>query len=347
MSFISRLFSKSADNFMKKGDSLYDDQRFFEARGFYEDGLHFYLTKESGRETDSTAALFFSKIGQANRELAKTNIVEAEHAIGRGAVSKAVEHLELALSLTDDATLCATCKKMLASLSDASVETPRPEPAHVPKLGCGACGSTGQSEQFDVSNDENNLSRQDHYELLIRQMPDEMYRRYAGLGNDFIDLYLTANRDEHEKALNLLEEWYKGSDEDIYWYEKGMMLHRLGSAGESEVCLRNASRCNTANPLPRLSLALLFCETRRLDEAAEQLDAMISEGMIVEQSLMLRGDVSVLAGDTEGAIERYGKLLSTPYARPAAERLHELLINTGRKQEAAVVYKKYLGGCQH
>jgi len=347
MSFISRLFSKSADGFMKKGDSLCNDQRFFEARGLYEDGLQYYLSKESGKETDSTAAVFLSKIGLANRELAKANIAEAEHAIGRGNVSKAVEHLELALSLTDDATLCAATKRMLASLDDCSAEVARPEPSHVPELGCGGCGTTGENKQFDASNNEVGLPRQDHYELLIRQLPEEMYRRYAELGDNFIDVYLTANHDEHEKALNLLEEWYKGSDEDIYWYERGMILHRLGSVGESEVCLRNASRCNAANPLPRLGLALLLCEIQRLDEAAEQLDAMISEGMIVEQALMLRGDVSLLAGDTEGAIERYGKLLSTPYTRPAAERLHELLINSGRKQEAAVVYKKYLGGCQH
>jgi tetratricopeptide (TPR) repeat protein len=347
MSFISRLFFKNTDGFLKKGDSLFSDQRFFEARRFYEDGLHFYLGKDCGKETDSTAALFRSKIAQANRELAGVNIAEAEHAIGRGDVSKAVEHLELALSLTDDVVLRAASEKLLTTLVDHPTEAAKSDLFSSPIIGCGACDSTEQDMLPATSGEETGLSRQDYYDLLIRQLPAGMYARYADLGDNFINLYLAASHDKHEKALNLLEEWYKGSDEDIYWYEKGMILHRLGNVGESEVCFRTASRCNAVNPLPRLGLALLLCEGQRLDEAAEQLDAMIAEDMIVEQALMLRGDVSMLAGDVEGAIERYGMLLSTPHTRPAAEKLYELLIRSGRKQEAAVVHKKYLGGCRH
>jgi tetratricopeptide (TPR) repeat protein len=347
MSLFSRLFSKSADGFLKKGDSFFSDQRFFEARRLYEDGLHFYLVKDNGKEADSTTALFRSKIDQANRELAGVNIAEAEHAIGRGDVSKAVEHLELALSLTDDVVLRAASEKLLAPLVDHSAEAAKTDLFSSPVIGCVACDLVGQDMQPVTSVEETALSRQDYYELLIRQLPAGMYTRYSDLGNDFLDLYLAASHDKHEKALNLLEEWYKGSDEDIYWYEKGMILYRLGNVGESEVCFRTAFRCNAVNPLPRLGLALLLCEGQRLNEAAEQLDAMIAEDMIVEQALMLRGDVSMLAGDVEGAIERYGMLLSTPYTRPAAEKLYELLIRSSRKQEAAVVHKTYLGGCRH
>ena len=109
------------------------------------------------------------------------------------------------------------------------------------------------------------------------------------LGDDFLDLYLAASSDKHEKALNLLEEWYKGSDEDIYWYEKGMILHRLGNVGESEVCFRIASRCNAVNPLPRLGLALLLCEGQRLNEAGEQLDAHDCRGYAIRTGAYVAG----------------------------------------------------------
>ncbi|NVN89545.1 MAG: hypothetical protein HXX11_02980 [Desulfuromonadales bacterium] len=346
MGLISRLFSKSTDDFFKKGDSLFSGQRYFEARSLYEDGLKFYLAKGNGSEFDSTSDLFRTKIAQSNGELARVNIGEAEHAISCGAVSKAIDHLELALSLTVDDELRNTCHKLLATLDDPAAELPPPSLLSA-QGGCGSCSATQPDRQSVSDFEEPEMSHLDHYELLIRQLPAEMFARYAGLGDEFIDFYLVASRDDHENALNLLEEWYKGTDEDIYWYEKGMMLHRLGNVEESETCFRNGVRCNSVNPLPRIGLALLLCEGHRLDEAANQLDAMIAEGMIVEQALMLRGDVSILAGDAEGAIERYGMLLTTPHARPAAEKIHELLIHSGRIQEAAVVKKKYLGGCRH
>ena len=340
MNFISRLFSKSAAGFLKKGDSLFSGQRYFEARTCFEDGLDYHLAKAQGTESDATTALFRTKIAQANTGLARINIGEAEYAISCGAVSKAVDHLELALSLTDDPGLRSTCHKMLATLDE-----PPPESYSQPN-GCASCSTMDPDRPTELHGDEPDMHRLDHYELLIRQLPAEMYRRYAVLGDEFIDVYLVASRDDHENALDLLEEWYKGSDEDIYWYEKGMILHRLGKVEESETCLRNGLRSNPANPLPHLGLALLLCESKRLEEASDQLDSMISEGILVEQSLMLRGDVSMLAGDLDGAIMRYGKLLTTPHARPAAEKLHELLIHSGREQEAAVVKKKYLVGCR-
>lgn len=346
MGLISRLFTKSADDYLKKADALFNAQRYFEARSLYQDGLDFHLAKAKGLESDSTAELFRLKIARSNGELARINVGEAEYAISCGAVAKASEHLELALSLTDDDNLRTTCQRLLATLEDQNSGSNSWNAAS-DQGGCGSCATMTTDGQSAHKVQEPDMSRSDHFELLIRQLPDEVYARYAGLEDGFIDYYLVACRDDHENALNLLEEWYKGADEDIYWYEKGMMLHRLGRVSESETCFRNGVNCKTNNPLPRLGLALLYCEGQRLDEAASQLDAMIAEGMIVEQALMLRGDVSLRAGDAEDALKQYGLLLATPYARAAAEKIHEVLIHSGRTQEAEVVKKKYLGGCRH
>jgi tetratricopeptide (TPR) repeat protein len=158
-------------------------------------------------------------------------------------------------------------------------------------------------------------------------------------------MYLAASRDDHEKALVLLNEWYKGIDADIYMYEKGMILYRLGRVTESESCFRDAILQNAANPLPRLSLALLLIDGQRLDEAGLLLDVMIADDLLPGQAHMLRGDVALLGGDLEGALNRFAMLLTTPFARQAAEKLYEILLQSGRDQEAAAVFKKYLGGC--
>ncbi|NTW90766.1 MAG: hypothetical protein HGA35_02385 [Erysipelotrichaceae bacterium] len=49
----------------------------------------------------------------------------------------------------------------------------------------------------------------------------------------------------------------------------------------------------------------------------------------------------------DGAIELYGRLLATPLAKGAAEKLSGILANTGREREATLLRKQYLAGCCH
>ena len=101
-------------------------------------------------------------------------------------------------------------------------------------------------------------------------------------------------------------------------------------------------------PLPRPGLVLLLLEGGCFDEAAELLDAMISGGMLFKQARMLRGDLHRLSGDSEGVIGCCKMLLSTSHARVAAEKPYDLLfLHAGRTREAAVLFRKYLGGCGH
>lgn len=138
MSLISRLFFKSSDDFLARGDALFSARRFFEARNHYEQGMERHL-KKGGEEHDGTVARFRARIADANRELARVNIIEAEHAIACGAAAKAMEHLELALSLTDDAGLREMGRTLLATLTVQGEGGDDPAPTL--RGGCGSCAS--------------------------------------------------------------------------------------------------------------------------------------------------------------------------------------------------------------
>jgi len=229
-------------------------------------------------------------------------------------------------------------------LKDKSNDTEELAPA----ASCSSCSHSSPDAHEAPPETDADLPVPEHYDLLIHQLPEEMYARYSSLGEDFACMFIAASRDSHQEALDLLELWYKGSDRDIYCYEKGKILHRLGRISESETCLRESIRENSHNPLPHLGLALLLIDDHRLDEAAQQLDAMIAGDIFTGQALMMRGEVFQLAGDADAAIVLYGKLLDTPLARAAAEKLHELLLESNRQPEAAHIYKRYLGNkCQH
>jgi tetratricopeptide (TPR) repeat protein len=344
MAFLARLFSKTPTDYLTKGDQLLEACSFFEARNAYEEGLQRYLDAHAAGAEDDTTTAFSTGIARANHFLAEMNIAEAECAIGRGVFAKAAEHLELAKSLTQDATLREKAEQLLTNVAENTNDTNILAPT---ASACASCSTIGAHTQVSAGCEDPDLSDGDYYDLLIRQLPGGLYDRYVALGEKFAYAYLAASRDDHAAALELLEEWYDGSSRDIYLYEQGMALHRLGSTQEAEERLLAAVADNPANPLPHLGLALLLMEGHRLDEAAQRLDGMIAAGVLPEQAMMLRGDTCRLAGDAEEAIRQYGMLLSTPFARQAAESLHDLLMQCGRHQEAGALFKRYLAGCCH
>jgi predicted negative regulator of RcsB-dependent stress response len=346
------MFSKNSDDYLTKGDRLFDAHRFYEARTLYEKGLEACRDMDGDAAGQETPALFAARITAANDSLAGLNIDEAEHAIRQGRHAKAAEHLELAQSLSNAPTVREKAERLLALLPENAAK-PTPADAAAPEAaaggGCTTCSSSSCNETgSDIPPDHPDMSREDYYDLLIRQLPEIMYKRYAQLGEKFVTLYLAASRDEHHTTLNMLEEWYQdqGSDGDIYSYEKGMILHRLGRINESEAWLRASIKQNRENPLPWLGLALLLVDTNRLGEAAGMLDHMSTQNLFREQAMMMRGEVSLMSGDSQGAIDRFAQLLTTPLARAAAEKLYAVLIQCGRQPEAAQVFKRYLGGCR-
>ena len=344
MNFLSRLFSKRTEDYLAKGDDLLASELFFDARTTFEDGLRRHLEKSAPVESDELAGMFGVRIAAANRGLASVNICEAECAIRQGLLTKAREHLELAKTLTDDAVLREKAEMLQASLQEITgVEDEQDQPSG----GCGSCASKGHGSPVDAVLEEPDMAPMDYYDLLIRQLPAEMYKRYTGLGEEFAYFYIASSKDDNENALVLLDEWCKKDHDDIYLYEKGKVLYRLGKVKPAETCFLDSIKTNNDNSLAHLGLALLFMDTGRLDEAAAQLDEMISRTMLPEQTHLLRGEVCMMAGDTAGAITIFGDLLRSPVAKPAAERLHHILLENGRHQEAVMIYKKYLGGCCH
>jgi tetratricopeptide (TPR) repeat protein len=340
MGFFSKIFSRGPEDHLAKGDGYFAAHSYYEARAAFEAGL------QSCRGDDACADIaqkLESRIRETACAMAQLNLQEAEHAIRQGILEKALEHLELAKTLTDDAVIREKADRLLADLGEKTNDTEE----LAPPPSCSSCSGHSPDTHVTASETDADLPLLEHYDLLIHQLPEEMQERYSSLGEDFACMFVAASRDGHQEALDLLEQWFNGSDRDIYCYEKGKILHRLGRVSEAESCLRAAISENSRNPLPHLGLALLLLEENRIEEAARHLDSMISDNIFAGQALMMRGEVFTLAGDTEAALQLYGKLLDTPLARAAAEKLHELLLETGRQPEAAHIYKRYLGKCQH
>ncbi len=336
MNFISRWFSKSPADLLAKGDKYLSSESYFEARVSFEDGLKLCTTDPVD---DPLRSSFLKGIAAANNGLAGRNIQEAEFALGRGDAVKAADHLELALTQTTDQAVRHQAERLLSGISP---EESVPVTSRAAHSSCGSCSGSSGSELSDSSYLDEALPPLEYYELLIHQLPEEQYQRYALLGEDFAVAYIAASRDHHGEALAGFEGCADLLPPDIYHFETGKVLHRLGRDREAERHLRSAIQSNEANSLAWLTLALMLRETGNLTDAMTTVNTMVSASILPEQALLLRADILEVTGQHESAINQYVELLATPLARSAGERLYALLQEVGRHDDAAVIFKKYL-----
>jgi len=325
---------------LAKGDRFLESGRFFDARTCYEDALH----RCSDNEPPSNCKdVFVERIDKANLKLAEVNLGEAEFAFSRGDSEKAIDHLDLVKTLTYDVHIRERAEKLLKEYGNSSNGSAEPAASS----SCASCSHTHVDDNAGSLYAGDALHPLEYFDLLIRQLPEELYQRYSALGEDFANAYVAACLDKHAEAMSLFEKWHGDTDRDIYYCERGKVLHRLGKDREAEQHLRKAIELNSLNSLAWLNLALLLIDGGRFDETMYVLDSMISNDMMPEQSMLMRGEILEAIGNPDEAVEQYSRLLTTSYARPAAEKLHDVLIKADRHTDAALVFKQFLGKCSH
>ena len=336
MNFISKWFSKSPSDLLAKGDRCLESDSFFDARTYYEDGLHL----SAGGELES---VFVERIATANLRLAERNLYEAEFAHSHGDFAKAIDHLELAKTLTHDPVIREKADLLLHNYA----ENDSPQEKLLAASSCNSCSTSSGCAPSDSDNSGHSLSISEYYELLIQQLPADQCQRYADLGEDFAHAFIAASHDDHQEALSALEKCIDLIPRDIYSYEKGKLLHRLGNDREAEQLLRTAIQLNGSNSLAWLNLALVLREGNRFQDAITVIEAMVSGELMAGEALLMRADIFEATGDHESAVNQYVALLQTPYARSAAEKLYGILQEIGRHNDAAAIFKKYLNKSCH
>ena len=340
MNFISRWFSKSPSDLLAKGDRYMESDSFFDARTRYEDGFKICPGDEAG---GALKTVFLERIDAANCKLAELNLQEAEFAHSRGDAVKAIDHLELVKTLTGNLALRKKAEELILRFTPQDDD--HDEPANATHSSCGSCSSSSAGCSSDSTPSDDSLPLLEYYELLIHQLPTDQYQRYTKLGEVFASAYVAASRDKHLEALSGFEGCADTLPQDIFLYEKGKVLHRLGKDSEAEQCLRKAVQLNGANSLAWVNLALVLRESLRFKDAMVTIETMIAENIMPEEAQLLRASIFEATGDHESAVNQYLELLQTPWARPAAEKLYGLLMEVGRKEDAAAIFKKYLKSC--
>lgn len=343
MGLFDKFFSKDPQKLMNKGRRYLASEQYFDARVCFEDGLNLIPVVDSQH---ALASEFQNKISECNEGLALLNLSEAEHSISRNDITKAIDLLELVKSLSNNQNLREKADSLLCGLNNESVT----EITQKPPVTCTSChsnGSHGSEMHEEISVPGEGLSTHEYFDLLIHELPMAEYERYSKLGEEFAYAYVAAGKEAHADAIRLLDQWNHAGDEDIYLCEKGKILHRIGNDIDAERHLRAAISLARTNSLSWLALTQLLIDKGRIEEALSNLNTMIAENLLFEQSKLMRADIYAAYGQPEQAINEYVELLETSLKRSVAERLHEVLLQCNRNVDAARIFKIYLGKCSH
>lgn len=325
---------------MEKGEKLLEEERFADARNAFHDAMQ--RLSSSSDDVASTEAYIHDKLTVTGNKLGLINLTEAEHALNRHDFIKAREHLNLVIELAEDVTIREKAENLMEATTSADVSQQPKEVNH----NCNSCVSNPRktTETDDVQDDQ--LADEDRFELLIQTLPDTLPERYAALGKKFAYGYLLTHEGEEDAGLKVFEELLTDDENDILLYEIASIYYRNGRLTDCEKLLRRAMELNGENALCHLGLVQLLNDAGRFTETIFHLNHMIEMGMLTDQAMVLRGDVYLLSGDDNKAIESYSNALALPkVARTAAEKLIPLMENQGRTEEASYLFKQFLKGC--
>jgi tetratricopeptide (TPR) repeat protein len=337
--FFKKIFSKDCRFYLERGEKYLAEERYADARHAFSEALQKLegtSAAEGGMET-KLRALF----DETGNRLGKLNLEEAEHALARNDYLKASEHLDLAVELAADPALGETAGKLREKLahdpSDTGVATA--------SGGCSGCTTTAAAAS-EVNHVPEYLSPRERYELLIQTIPGGLRERYDAQGEVFSAGYLLAHGGEEERGADIFRELLNNGDDDVLLYELALTRFKAANLAECEDLLNRALAVNTENPLCCMGLVQLLTDTGRLSEALPVLHHMIEKQLLTEQALLFLGDVHGALGNEDLALDSYSQALALPNAaRSAAERLIPILENRGRRDEAALLFKRYLKGC--
>ncbi|WP_214173181.1 tetratricopeptide repeat protein [Geoanaerobacter pelophilus] len=331
-------FKKDFTHYQQRGDRLYEEGRYAEARHEYDEALSLIKPDSPIAASEYLAG----RLRATGNQLAQLNMQEAAHALQSGNIEKAIEHAELAMEQAEDDSIRVNAKEFIRKID-------LPESPEVPKSHGHSCSSCSGSHHATPATSEIStdfLSHSERYELLIQPLPGDLSVRYRQMGERFAYAYVAVHDERLEEGYRILSELSRDVRSDILEYEIALLDFQSHRLADCEKRLNAALNINQGNPLCHLAMVQLMIETERLPKAVAILQHMIESGHLADDAMLMLGDVLQMLGDGDAALGKYIAALDLPsVAKTAAQKAIPLLEEMGRSADAQALAKRYLKGC--
>jgi tetratricopeptide (TPR) repeat protein len=331
-------FKKGYTHYQERGDNLFQEGRYAEARHEYEEAISL-LKPDTAAEV---RVYLGDQIRSAGNQLATMNMQEAVHSLQSGNLVKAIEHAELALEQAEDDTIRGNARDFIEKVElPVSHEAPQSH-GH----SCSSCSGDHHATAATSEISTDFLPLMERFELLIQPLPGDLSDRYRQMGERFAYAYIAVHDERVEEGYSIFTELSREQKSDILEYEIAIIDFQAQRLFDCETHLKAALSINADSPLCHLAMVQLMIETKRLPEAANILQHMIISGHLADHAVIMLGDVLLMMGDVDAALERYIEALNLPsVAKTAAQKAIPVLDNLGRTADSQALAKRYLKGC--
>jgi tetratricopeptide (TPR) repeat protein len=284
----------------------------------------------------------------AGNKLAELNLLEGEACLRGGEKAKAVEHFSLAADQARSEEFARRAAEALQAIEHTLAPSPfsgSQGPVCEPS-GCSSCGTpeTGREEPVPPSSE---LDPQTRFELILSSYPSDWTDRYRAKGENFIEAFLLAHEGREREALVLFEREPAEERDELYWFERGALLGRLGEFERARADLEEAVAREPGNLLALDTLVGMEMENDRSEEAEKRLRELLGQGL---HSAFCHGRLAVVLArreDAQGALEEGLQAMEKGSDDPETLLLTATLLERkDRLDEAEVLLSRLsAGGC--
>lgn len=281
-------------------------------------------------------------LASAGDGLAAFNLSEGEACLRANDPERAVEHLQLAAGQASSDDLKSRIDEVRNRL-----QAPSPQEG-APKQAASSCCSTGCSSTADTAGEAlpgGDLDMQTQLELILATYPKELEERYASSGEIFKKAFLLAHADEGEQALEMLAQLPEGERDDLFHFERGSLLARLGEPAEAVADLERAVAINPDLLLALDALVRLELSMDRGEQVERRLQQMLAQGLSAPFCCARLAELAVSRGDFEAALPLVQQALEGGSQEPETLLLASTLLEReGRLPEAEALLSRLGGG---
>ncbi len=280
----------------------------------------------------------------AGNGLGELNLAEGLACRRAGDEARAGEHFALAAgqAQSEDLRQRIQLAQKAALLQD---DTDSPPAAEAVSCGssCSSCGP--QTSETLLPDEEPDATIR--LDLILGTYPPEWSNRYREMNELFLNAFLRAHEGGDKEALSLFGKIPEQERNDLYYFERGALLARLGDKAGGIRDLLKALSIDPHHLLALETLVSLGPDEKTALALEERLLTMVQQGAA---PVFAHGQLAVLQarrGELDGALEHGLQAVAAGWAEPATVHMvASLLERRGRIDEAETLWGKLgTGGC--
>ncbi|MBF0645285.1 hypothetical protein HTZ97_14160 [Desulfuromonas acetoxidans] len=337
MGLFSRLFSSKSDlPALRKAVS---QQRYADALLIVEELQDSELSAEERSEVKTLKA-------QAGDSLAKVNLDEGLYLLKDQQIERAMEHLQLAQQQAFSEDLKHQAEQALQQV-DEQQPIPVAAAAASSCSSCSSCGPT-DSDQAAPLSDEDHPDMDAQLELILTSYPEELVSRYQQKCADFQKAFVLGHQGEEIEAMKAFGKLPASEQDDLFDFEVGCIMARLGERGKACDALYSALKQNPNLLLATESMVSILVSLKKYQTAIDLIQEMMGKGQDAGFCEAQLASVYHVKDEADNALSHGLKALEAGYSDTRIVLMCAML-HEAKEQftEAEALYRKIPagGGC--